>query len=93
MLDHLNSLGSLFLVWLDISDLYLFRLIVLVNLAFNCFNNLLSSWVDKVTTGTHNLLSVISKVAFVGALIPTTAGSPLGLTYLVALLVVTQFSG
>ena len=41
----------LFLVWLDISNLYLFHLILRLNPVFSCCNNLLSSWVERVTTG------------------------------------------
>ena len=38
------------LVCLDISDLYLFHLIVLLNPVFNCSKGLLSSSVDRVNT-------------------------------------------
>ena len=64
----------LFLVWLEISYLYLFHLIVLLNPVFYGSNNLFSSWVDKVTTGTCSFVSVIFYVAFVGLLSPTTTG-------------------
>ena len=80
------------MVWLDVSDLYLFHLIVLLNPVFSCYKSLLSVEDDKLTTGTYNLQSVILKTAFVGLLIPTTAGSASGLASLVALLVNTQFS-
>ena len=39
--------------------LYLFQLIVLLNPDFNCSNNFLLSWVDKVTTGTYSFVSAI----------------------------------
>ena len=61
MLDQL-----LFIVWLDISDLYLFHLIVLLSPVFNCFNNLLSFSADKVTTGIYNFVLVTLNVASVG---------------------------
>ena len=53
----------------------------------NCSKNLLSSPVDKVTTGTYNFVSFASNVAFVGSLTAATAGS----VSLIALLVITQF--
>ena len=90
MLDRSDKL--LFLVWLDISDLYLFHLIVLLNPVFNCSKSLLSFPASKVTTGTYNLQSVILETAFVGLLVPSTAGSASGSASLVALLVITQFS-
>ena len=68
----------------------MFHLIVLLNPFFNCSKSLLSSSADKVTTGTYNLQSVILKTAFVGLLIPATAGS--ASASLIALLVITQFS-
>ena len=84
------------LVWLVISDLYLFYLIVLLNPDFNCSKKLLSSFVDKVTTGTYSFVSVILNVAFVGLLISGNCGFssvpvPINLS-LVTLLVNTQFS-
>ena len=82
----------LVLVWLVISDLYLFHLILLLNLDFNCSNKLLSSSVDKVTTGTYNVVSAILNVAFVGSSIAATAGSASGSSSLVVLLVNTQLS-
>ena len=51
----------------DICDLYLFRFISLVNPDFKLVNNLISSSLDKVTTGTYNLQSFIVNVASVGA--------------------------
>ena len=51
----------------DICDLYLFRFISLVNPDFKLVNNLISSSLDKVTTGTYNLQSFIANVASVGA--------------------------
>ena len=44
----------------------LLLVIVLLNPVFSYSKNSLSSWVDKVITGTCNLVSVILKVAFVG---------------------------
>ena len=82
----------LVLVWLVISDLYLFHLIVLLNPDFNCSKKLLSSFVDKVTTGTYNFVSVILNVAFAGLLTAAIAGFTSGFASLVALLVNTQFS-
>ena len=40
-----------------------------MNHVFNCSNNLLLFSVDKVTTETYNLVSVILNVAFIGAAI------------------------
>ena len=81
----------LFCVWLVISDLYLFHLIVLLNPVLNCSKSVLSFSVNKVTTGTYSFTSVILNVAFVGLLIAATAGSTLGSASLVALLVNMQF--
>ena len=67
-------------------------MIVLLNPVFNCSKSLLSFSADKVTTGTYNFQSAILKTAFVGLLIPATAGSASGSASLVALLVITQFS-
>ena len=53
-------------------------------------NNLISSSLDKVTTGTYNLQSVILSVAPVGALSLTT-GSTSASTCLRSKLVITQF--
>ena len=50
-----------------ICNLYLFHIISLVNLDFKLVNNLISSSLDKVTTGMYNLQSFIARVAFVGA--------------------------
>ena len=59
--------------------MYLFHFIDLLNLDFNCSNNLLLFSADKVTTGTYNLQSVISNFVLVGELIrfPAAAGGPL----------------
>ena len=51
----------------DICDLYLFHLISLVNPDFKLVHNLISSALDKVTTGMYNLQSVILSVASVEA--------------------------
>ena len=71
-----------------ICDLYLFHLTVLLNPVFNCSKSLLSSSVDKVTTGAYNIVYV----ALVGLLNATTAVLASGSASLVALLVKTQFS-
>ena len=80
----------LVLVWLVISDLYLFHLIVLLNPNFNCSKKLLSSVYDKVTTRTYNFVSVILNVSPVGFLILDAAGFPPWAE--TASLVATQFS-
>ena len=72
-----------------ICELYLFHIISLLNLDFKLVNNLISSSLDKVTTGTYNLQSVILSVAPVGALFLTTGG--LASTCLHSKLVITQF--
>ena len=41
----------------DICDLYLFHIISFLNPDFKLVNNLISSFLDKVTTGTYNLQS------------------------------------
>ena len=68
-----KRLRLLFTVCLEIADLYLFHLIALSNPFFNCSNNLFSFSVDKVTTGTYNLQSVIENSTFVGLLIASTS--------------------
>ena len=65
----------LVLVWLVISDLYLFHLIVLLNPDFNCSKKLLSSFADKVTTGSYNFVSVIWNFDPVGATIAGLAST------------------
>ena len=50
----------------DICDLYLFHSISLVNPDFKLVNSLISSSLDKVTTGMYNLQSFIVSVALVG---------------------------
>ena len=78
--------------------MYLFHLLVLLNPHFNCSKKLLSSFVDKVTTGTYYLVSVILNVAFVGASILSfafTGESALGSVFpnvCVVISVKTQFS-
>ena len=52
----------------DICDLYFFHFIYLLNPDFKLVNNLISSSLDKVTTGMYNLQSSISNVAPVGGL-------------------------
>ena len=58
----------------DICGLYLFHIISLVNPDFKLVSNLISSSLDKVTTGTCNLQSLIASVAPVGDLF--TPGGP-----------------
>ena len=58
---------------IDICDLYLFHIISLINPDFKLVNNLISSSLDKVTTGIYNLQSLIASVAPVGEL-STLAG-------------------
>ena len=57
-----------------VCNLYLFHIISLLNPDFRLVNNLISSSLDKVTTGTYNLQSVILSVAPVGSLSLTTGG-------------------
>ena len=56
--------------------MYLSHLIVLLNFVFDYSNNNYHFSVDKVTTGTYNLVSVILKVAFVAGFIACLAGLP-----------------
>ena len=72
-----------------ICDLYLFHIISLLNPDFKLVNNLISSSLDKVTTGTYNLHLSILSVAPVGAL-SLTIGGPAS-TCLLSKLVTTQF--
>ena len=72
----------------DICDLSLFHIISLVNPDFKLVNILISSSLDKVTTGTYNLQLFIASVASVGD--PFTAGGPAA-TCLSSKLVITQF--
>ena len=69
-----------------ICDLYFFHIISLLNPDFQLVNNLISSSLDKVTTGTYNLQSVVAPV---GALSLTTGGP--ASTCLCSKLVITQF--
>ena len=73
--------------------MYLFHLIVFLNTFFNSSNNVLSSYVNKVTTGTYTLVPVILNVASVGLSTSATAGLPPreGTASLVALPVNTKF--
>ena len=70
----------------DICDLYLFHIISLVNPDFKLINNLISSSLDKVTTGIYNLQSFIASVAPVGA--PSLSFSSIALCFK---LVIIQF--
>ena len=72
-----------------ICDLYLFHIISFLNPDFRLVNNLISSALDKVTTGTYHLQSVILSVALVGTLPLITGG--LALIILFSKLVITQF--
>ena len=71
----------------DICDLYLFHFISLVNPDFKLVNNLISSSLDKVTTGTYNLQSFVVNVAPIGA-----AVFPPSKSLFIWSLVITQFS-
>ena len=71
-----------------ICDLYLVHIISLTNPDFKLVNNLISSSLDKVTTGTYNLQSFISSVAPVGGAF--TAGGPASICTS-SKLVITQF--
>ena len=79
----------LLIVSVVICDLHLFHIISLLNPDFKLVNNLISSSLDEVTTGTYNLQSVILSVAPVGALSLTTGGP--ASTCLCSKLVITQF--
>ena len=72
-----------------ICDLYLFYIIFLLNPDFKLVNNLISSSLDKVTTGTYHLQSVILSVAPIGASSLTTGGP--ASACLRSKLVITQF--
>ena len=74
---------------IDICDLYLFHFIFLLNPDFKLVNNLISSSLDKVTTGIYNLHLSIASVAPVGAL-SLTIGGPAS-TCRLSKLVITQF--
>ena len=69
-------------------DLYLFHIISLLNPDFILVNNLISSSLDKVTTGTYSLQSFIASVA--PALVPFTTGGPVS-TCLCSKLVIHNF--
>ena len=75
--ESIKWFNWLVLVWLVISDLYLFHLIVLLNSDFNCSKKLLSSVIDKITTGTCNFVSSILNAAFYGLFILTISVSAL----------------
>ena len=69
-----------------ICDQYLFHIISLLNPDFRLVNNLISSSLDKVTTGTYNLQSFIASVAPV--VVAFTTGRPAS-TCLCSKLVIT----
>ena len=73
----------------DICDLYLFHFISLVNPDCKLVNSLISSSLDKVTTGTYNLQSFIAKLASVEASVfpPSQYTS----RCILCILVITQF--
>ena len=71
-----------------ICDLYLFHIISLLNPDFKLVNNLISSSLDKVTTGTYSLQPFIASVAPV--VVPFTAGGPASICHC-SKLVITQF--
>ena len=79
----------LLIVSVVICDLYLFHIISLLNPDFRLVNNLISSSLDKFTTGTYNLQSVIASVAPVGAF--SLAGGLAPAITLCSKLVITQF--
>ena len=70
-------------------DLYLFHSISLVNPDFKLVNSLISSSLDKATTGIYNLQSLIARLAPDGAPSLTTGGP--ASTCLFFKLVITQF--
>ena len=72
----------------DICHLYLFHIISLINPDFRLVNNLISSSLDEVTTGTYNLQSFIANVAPVGCAF--TIGGPAS-ACTSCKLVITQF--
>ena len=72
-----------------VCDLYLLHFITLLNPDFKLVNNLISSSLDKVTTGTYNLHLSIVSVAPVGAL-SLTIGGPAS-TCLLSNIAITQF--
>ena len=71
-----------------ICDLYLFHIISLVNPDFKLVDNLISSSLDKVTTGIYNLQSFIASIAPVGDPFLPTEGAA---SSLLSKLVITQF--
>ena len=73
----------------DICDLYLFHIISLVNPDFKLVNSLISSSLDKVTTGIYNLQSFIVSAAPVGA--PSLLGGLFSSIVLSSKLVIKQF--
>ena len=85
----INIFKLLLIASVVICDLYLFHIISLLNPDFRLVNNLISSSLDKVTTGTYNLQSVITSVAPVGAL--SLSGGLAPAISLCSKLVITQF--
>ena len=74
---------------IDICDLYLFHSISLVNPDFKLVNSLISSSLDKVTTGIDNLNSFMASVGSVGA--PSLLGGLFSSIALCSKLVIMQF--
>ena len=72
--------------------MYLFHFTVLLNPDFNISNSLFSFSIDKVTTGTFNLQSVILNVTSVGEFIPAIARLTSALAVLYALPTSTHLS-
>ena len=70
----------------------MFHFTVLLNPDFNISNSLFSFSVDKVTTGTYNLQSLILNVASDGKFTSTIGGLTSLLAFLYVLLTNTQFS-
>ena len=85
----MSIIGYLYLLSILVNDLYLFHIISLLNPDFKLVNNLISSSLDKVTTGMYNLQSFIANDAPVGELSLTTGGP--ASTCLSSKLVITQF--
>ena len=72
---------------LETCDIYLFHIISLLNSDFKLVNSLISSSLDKVTTGIYNLYLSMASVDPVGAL-SLTIGGPAS-TCLLSKLVIT----
>ena len=62
-LDQLDNL-NMFCAWFIVLARYLFQSIVLLKPDSNCLRSFMFSWVDKIITGTLNLVSFIWKLGF-----------------------------